>query len=122
MMKRNTDDYFSLWRSLKPTIAKVRGYAVAGGSDIALSCDLVVMAADAGIGYMPSRVWGCPTTAMWVYRLEAEAEPVQVAGLFCAAPPRLVNDPGFRSTTRAAWGAAKKSRDETLSRDYSARA
>ncbi|MGW4032099.1 crotonase/enoyl-CoA hydratase family protein [Streptomyces sp. NPDC004838] len=71
-MKRNTDDYFSLWRSLKPTIAKVHGYAVAGGSDIALSCDLVVMADDARIGYMPSRVWGCPTTAMWVYRLGAE--------------------------------------------------
>jgi enoyl-CoA hydratase len=72
MMKRNTDDFFTLWRSLKPTIAKVHGHAVAGGSDIALSCDLVVMAEDARIGYMPSRVWGCPTTAMWVYRLGAE--------------------------------------------------
>ena len=72
MMKRNTDDFFTLWRSLKPTLAKVHGYAVAGGSDIALSCDLVVMADDARIGYMPARVWGCPTTAMWVYRLGAE--------------------------------------------------
>ena len=72
MMKANTDNFFSLWRSLKPTIAKVRGYAVAGGSDIALSCDLVVMAEDARIGYMPARIWGCPTTAMWVYRLGAE--------------------------------------------------
>jgi enoyl-CoA hydratase len=71
-MKRNTDDFFTLWRSLKPTIAKVRGYAVAGGSDIALSCDLVVMADNARIGYMPSRIWGCPTTAMWVYRLGPE--------------------------------------------------
>jgi enoyl-CoA hydratase/carnithine racemase len=48
-MKRNTDDFFSLRRSLKPTIVKVHGYAVAGGSDIALSCDLVVMAEDARI-------------------------------------------------------------------------
>jgi enoyl-CoA hydratase len=72
MMKQFTDDYFTLWRSLKPTIAKVHGFAVAGGSDIALSCDLVVMAEDARIGYMPARVWGCPTTAMWVYRLGAE--------------------------------------------------
>jgi enoyl-CoA hydratase len=72
MMKANTDNFFSLWRSAKPTIAKVRGYAVAGGSDIALSCDLVVMAEDARIGYMPARIWGCPTTAMWVYRLGAE--------------------------------------------------
>ncbi len=71
-MKRNTEDFFSLWRSYKPTICKVQGYAVAGGSDIALCCDFVVMAEDAKIGYMPVRVWGCPTTAMWVYRLGAE--------------------------------------------------
>ena len=68
-MKRNTEDFMSLWRSPKPTIAKVHGYAAAGGSDIALSCDLLVMADDARIGYMPTRVWGCPTTAMWTYRL-----------------------------------------------------
>jgi enoyl-CoA hydratase len=71
-MMRNTEDFMSLFRSLKPTICKVQGFAVAGGSDIALCCDLVVMADDAQIGYMPSRVWGCPTTAMWVYRLGAE--------------------------------------------------
>jgi enoyl-CoA hydratase len=71
-MRANTESFFSLWRSPKPTVAKVRGYAVAGGSDIALSCDLVVMAEDARIGYMPARVWGCPTTAMWVYRLGPE--------------------------------------------------
>jgi len=70
-MKRNTEDFMSLWRSPKPTIAKVHGYAAAGGSDIALSCDLLVMADDARIGYMPTRVWGCPTTAMWTYRLGA---------------------------------------------------
>ena len=68
-MKRNTDDFMSLWRCPKPTIAKVHGAAVAGGSDIALCCDLLVMADDARIGYMPTRVWGCPTTAMWTYRL-----------------------------------------------------
>lgn len=68
-MKRNTEDFMSLWKSPKPTIAKVHGAAVAGGSDIALCCDLLVMAEDARIGYMPTRVWGCPTTAMWTYRL-----------------------------------------------------
>ncbi len=68
-MKRNTEDFMSLWRSAKPTIAKVHGAAVAGGSDIALCCDLLVMAEDARIGYMPTRVWGCPTTAMWTFRL-----------------------------------------------------
>jgi enoyl-CoA hydratase len=68
-MKRNTEDFMALWRSPKPTIAKVHGAAVAGGSDIALCCDLLVMAEDARIGYMPTRVWGCPTTAMWTYRV-----------------------------------------------------
>jgi enoyl-CoA hydratase len=72
MMHRNTQDFMSLWRSNKPTIAKVRGHAVAGGSDIALCCDLVVMAEDAKIGYPPARVWGVPTPMMWVYRLGAE--------------------------------------------------
>ncbi len=71
-MKRNTDLFMSLWRSYKPVVCKVHGYAVAGGSDIALCCDLAVMAETAEIGYMPARVWGCPTTAMWVYRLGAE--------------------------------------------------
>lgn len=70
-MKRNTEDFMSLWRCSKPTIAKVHGAAVAGGSDIALCCDLLVMADDARIGYMPTRVWGCPTTAMWTFRLGA---------------------------------------------------
>jgi enoyl-CoA hydratase len=72
IMKGYTDDFFSIWRSYKPVICKVHGYAVAGGSDIALCADVVVMADDAKIGYMPARVWGCPTTAMWVYRLGAE--------------------------------------------------
>ena len=71
-MHECTQHFMSLWRSYKPTIARVHGPAVAGGSDIALCCDLVIMAEEAVIGYPPARVWGCPTTAMWVYRLGAE--------------------------------------------------
>ena len=71
-MRQNTEHFMSLWRSYKPTIARVHGPAVAGGSDIALCCDLAIMADEAVIGYPPARVWGCPTTAMWVYRLGAE--------------------------------------------------
>lgn len=81
VMKRYTEDFMSLWRSPKPTIAKVHGHAVAGGSDIALCCDLLVMADDARIGYMPTRVWGCPTTAMWTYRLgPARAKQMMFTG------------------------------------------
>tara|TARA_R110000751_G_scaffold146094_7_gene249848 strand:- start:78811 stop:79680 length:870 start_codon:yes stop_codon:yes gene_type:complete len=71
-MMRNTEAFMSLWRSHRPVLAKVHGFAVAGGSDIALCADMIIMADDAKIGYMPTRVWGCPTTAMWVYRLGPE--------------------------------------------------
>ena len=71
-MSDNTDKFMSLFRSKRPVICKVHGFAVAGGSDIALCSDMIVMAEDARIGYPPVRVWGCPTTAMWVYRLGAE--------------------------------------------------
>jgi len=97
-MRRNTDDFFTLWRSLKPTIAKVHGHAVAGGSDIALSCDLVVIADDARIGYPPARVWGCPTTAMWVYRIGAER-----------AKRMLLTGDTIDGATAATWGLAVES-------------
>lgn len=71
-MSRNTEAFMSLFRSHRPVLCKLHGAALAGGSDIALCCDLVLMAHDARIGYMPARVWGCPTTAMWVYRLGPE--------------------------------------------------
>ena len=71
-MWKNTQHFMSLWRALKPVICKVHGYAVAGGSDIALCSDMTIMANNAEIGYMPSRVWGTPTTAMWVQRIGPE--------------------------------------------------
>jgi enoyl-CoA hydratase len=67
-MKKNTELFMSLFRSSKPTLCKIHGDALAGGSDIALCCDIIIMANEARIGYMPARVWGCPTTAMWIYR------------------------------------------------------
>ena len=97
-MKRCTDDFMSLWRCSKPTIAKVHGYAVAGGSDIALCCDLLVMADDASIGYMPTRVWGCPTTAMWTYRVGA-----------VRAKQLMFTGDTIKGTQAAEWGLANVS-------------
>ena len=71
-MWANTQRFMSLFRAMKPVICKVHGYAVAGGSDIALCSDIVIMEDSARIGYMPARVWGCPTTAMWTFRLGPE--------------------------------------------------
>ncbi|MEJ8572162.1 crotonase/enoyl-CoA hydratase family protein [Microbaculum marinum] len=71
-MYGNTQAFMSLHRSYKPTIAKIRGFAVAGGSDIATCCDLIVMAEDARIGYPPARIWGCPSVGLWAFRVGAQ--------------------------------------------------
>ena len=71
-MWRNTQHFMSIFRAMKPVVCKVHGFALAGGSDIALCADLTYMADNAQIGYMPARVWGTPTTAMWVYRFGPE--------------------------------------------------
>ena len=69
MMSRNVRGFMSLFSSDKPVVCKVHGFCVAGGTDMALCSDLLVIAADAKIGYPPARVWGSPTTAMWAHRL-----------------------------------------------------
>jgi enoyl-CoA hydratase len=61
--------FMGLWRGLKPTIAKVHGYCLGAGSELALCADLVVASDDARFGTPYSRVWGCHLTGMWVYRL-----------------------------------------------------
>ena len=69
MMSRNVRAFMSLFQCSKPVVCKVHGFCVAGGTDMALCSDLLVIAADAKIGYPPARVWGSPTTSMWAYRL-----------------------------------------------------
>jgi enoyl-CoA hydratase len=69
MMSRNVRAFMSLYHCSKPVVCKVQGFCVAGGTDMALCSDLLVIAADAKIGYPPARVWGSPTTSMWAYRL-----------------------------------------------------
>jgi enoyl-CoA hydratase len=68
-MSRNVRGFMSLMRADKPVICKVHGFCVAGGTDMALCSDLLVIAADAKIGYPPARVWGSPTTAVWAARI-----------------------------------------------------
>jgi enoyl-CoA hydratase len=68
-MWRNVRGFMSLFHSEKPVLCKVHGYCVAGGTDMALCSDLLVIAEDAKIGYPPARVWGSPTTALWAARI-----------------------------------------------------
>ena len=72
MMSRNVRGFMSLFHSDKPVVCKVHGFCVAGGTDMALCSDLLVIADDAKIGYPPARVWGAPTTSLWVHRLGIE--------------------------------------------------
>jgi enoyl-CoA hydratase len=69
MMSRNVRAFMTLFHCATPVVCKVHGFCVAGGTDLALCSDLLVIAADAKIGYPPARVWGSPTTALWAQRL-----------------------------------------------------
>ncbi len=69
MMSRNVRAFMTLFHASTPTVCKVHGFCVAGGTDLALCSDLLVIADDAKIGYPPARVWGSPTTSMWAHRL-----------------------------------------------------
>ncbi len=72
MMSRNVRGFMSLFHANKPVVCKVQGFCVAGGTDMALCSDLLVIAEDAKIGYPPARVWGTPTTSVWAFRIGIE--------------------------------------------------
>jgi enoyl-CoA hydratase len=72
MMSRNVQGFMSLFHCGKPVVCRVHGFCVAGGTDMALCSDLLVIAQDAKIGYPPARVWGSPTTALWAHRVGAQ--------------------------------------------------
>ncbi len=95
VLGRYVETYLRLWRSPKPVVAQVQGVCVGGGSDLALCSDLIVCAEDCRIGYPPARIWGSPTTAMWLHRL----------GLERAKRLLLTGDP-MDGRTAVAWGFA----------------
>ncbi len=72
MIGQYVETYMKLWYAKKPTIAAVQGWCIGGGTDMVLCSDIIIAADDARFGYPPSRVWGTPTTAMWVYRMGLE--------------------------------------------------
>ena len=72
MISQFVNTYMKLWYAAKPTIAAVQGWCIGGGTDMVLCTDIIIAAEGASFGYPPSRVWGTPTTAMWVYRLGLE--------------------------------------------------
>jgi enoyl-CoA hydratase len=69
MMSRFTKGFASLLHADKPTVVKLHGFCVAGGTDIALHADQVIASDDCKIGYPPTRVWGVPSAGLWAHRL-----------------------------------------------------
>ena len=57
----------SIFDLSKPVIAGIHGHVIAGGTDLALHCDLIIAADDANIGFPPVRAMGTPPTHMWTY-------------------------------------------------------
>ena len=98
MMSRNLRGFMSLFHSDKPTVTKVHGYCVAGGTDMALCSDLIVIEDEAKFGYPPARVWGVPTSALWAFRIG----PARAKRL-------LLTGDSIDGATAAEWGLAAES-------------
>jgi enoyl-CoA hydratase len=98
MMSRNVRGFMSLFHSDKPVVCKVHGFCVAGGTDLALCSDLLVIEDTAKIGYPPARVWGVPTTAIWAHRIGIEK-----------AKRLLFTGDCLSGTEAVAWGLATES-------------
>ena len=71
-MGNNVRRFMKIWECPKPVLGEVKGWAIGGATDLVLCCDMLFMASNAHIGYAPSRIYGTPTTMMWVYRLGLE--------------------------------------------------
>jgi enoyl-CoA hydratase len=71
-MNHNVQRFMKIWHCPKPVIGEIHGWAVGGATDLVLCCDQLFMAEDAHIGYAPSRIYGTPTTMLWIYRLGLE--------------------------------------------------
>jgi len=102
MMSRNLRGFMSLFHSEKPAICKVHGFCVAGGTDMALCSDLMVVEDRAKIGYPPARVWGVPTSALWAYRVG----PARAKRL-------LLTGDSIDGTTAVEWGLASEAAPAT---------
>lgn len=67
--RRISNQWRRIWESGLPVIAAVRGYCLAGGTDLALHCDLIVCGRGARFGYPAVRHLGVPPTNLWTERI-----------------------------------------------------
>ena len=88
----------------KPVLAQVHGHCLAGGTDVALLCDMVIAADDARIGFPPARDLGALPNNMWLYNVGPQwakrltltgdtitgAEAAQIGLVMKSVPPELL--------------------------------
>ncbi|MFZ0249937.1 MAG: enoyl-CoA hydratase-related protein [Acidimicrobiales bacterium] len=105
-----------IWNCAVPVIAQVQGNCLAGGTDLALHCDLVVAAEDAAIGFPPVRSMGAPPTNMWLYNVGPQwakrlvftgdtvtgMEAEQIGLVVATAPAAALDDVVLQMATRMA--------------------
>ncbi len=66
-LERNNRKLRALWDMHKPSIAQVHGHCLAGGTDLAMVCDMVIIADDAQFGFPPARNLGALPNNLWLY-------------------------------------------------------
>ena len=67
MLERFQRSMRTLWEMHKPSIAQIHGHCLAGGTDLALYCDILIAEDDARIGFPPLRNMGAPPNHLWLY-------------------------------------------------------
>ena len=67
VLARDVEATMAIWRCPKPVIAQVHGYALAGGLELAMACDLIVAAEDAQLGEPEIRFGSAPVTPLMPY-------------------------------------------------------
>jgi enoyl-CoA hydratase len=81
LLERNQRRMRALWEMHKPSIAQLHGHCLAGGTDLALYCDMVIAAEDARIGFPPARNLGALPNNLWVYHCGPQwAKRLQLTG------------------------------------------
>ncbi len=103
-LERNNRRIRALWDMHKPSIAQVHGACLAGGTDLALACDMVIAADDARIGFPPARNLGALPNNLWVYHCGPQwakrlnltgdtvtgAEAAEIGLVLKSVPPRYL--------------------------------
>ncbi len=116
-VRRDNRTFDLLWRLPVPTIAQIHGPCLAAGTDLALTCDLIVCADDARIGYPAVRSMGAPATHMWIYHLGPQwtkrlllsgdsftgAKAAEIGFALEAVAPEVLDEHVLELATRVSW-------------------